>query len=373
MERREQAEQAGNDGPPQMDGGDGLARALQRMNRMHQHEMAEYDRRRQREREAHQREMAEYARRHQEEMAAHQREMAENARRHQEEMAAYARRHQEEMAAYARRRQQEREEHEREMERIRQLPLFFAQQRARQPAQVVNIREVARPVSRAFLDAIPRIHLAATSNVFWEATLQVRMGQGAIPCFLGEFGPTTEHQLLGASLVLCPPRMGGHPDCSGILEERLLGNSQVVAFMHSGGGLSSIQKALMAQGAGASAVIIGNTDGTPWPHVMRDSEREAEEGGLAVPVAMINEAHSRLLLEQFQEHEHQEPRSAMACCLHITAQDTCCAICHEQYAISETVMEIPECGHVFHEECAMAWLQSRHTCPLCFRQLPTDP
>jgi Ring finger domain len=231
------------------------------------------------------------------------------------------------------------------------------------------------PTARAFLDAIPRIILDPTSNVFCEATLLVVMGPRTFPCLLGEFGPTREHQNQGASLVLCPPpaELDGPPDCSGILEHLLHGNNQVVAFMHSGGGLSFIQKALMAQGAGASAVIFGNTNGTPWPHVMRDPEQEAEEGGLAVPVAMINEAHSQLLLEQFQEQEHQEPPFSMACCLLITEKETSCAICTEQFAISETVMEIPGCLHVFHEQCATEWLGAHHTCPLCNGQLPVDP
>jgi hypothetical protein len=129
-----------------------------------------------------------------------------------------------------RRRQQERE-------RIRH-PL--GEQHARQPVQVQadNVREFARPTARAFLDAIPRIALDPTSNVVREASLQVMMEQGTIPCLLGEFGPMGEHQLRDASLVLCPPlaEWEGHRDCSGILEHLLLCSNQVVAFIYGGGG-----------------------------------------------------------------------------------------------------------------------------------------
>jgi Ring finger domain len=225
------------------------------------------------------------------------------------------------------------------------------------------------PTSLAFLDTIPRIVLNPTSHIFREASLGVMIGHHeAFPCILGEFGPTGEHHLEGASLVLCVPRLDCRPDCTHISERLVHTSNQTVAFMLSGGILSFVQKAMIAQLAGASAVIFGNTElFTPWPRVIRISEGEAEEGGLTIPIATIKEAHAQLLLNQFREQEH------LPCSLHITALDTWCAICHELFAISETVMEIPGCEHVFHEQCAMEWLQSRHTCPMCSRQLPTRP
>ena len=37
-----------------------------------------------------------------------------------------------------------------------------------------------------------------------------------------------------------------------------------------------------------------------------------------------------------------------------------------------TAIRLPHCGHTFHRECALAWLERTSSCPLCRHELPTD-
>jgi hypothetical protein len=46
-----------------------------------------------------------------------------------------------------------------------------------------------------------------------------------------------------------------------------------------------------------------------------------------------------------------------------------CAICCEPFAVAQTVVTLP-CQHVYHDACAMPWLQRRNLCPLCKHALP---
>jgi hypothetical protein len=39
-------------------------------------------------------------------------------------------------------------------------------------------------------------------------------------------------------------------------------------------------------------------------------------------------------------------------------------------AVGNTVLKLPSCGHVFHEECAVTWLTQHNTCPYCRHELP---
>ena len=37
-----------------------------------------------------------------------------------------------------------------------------------------------------------------------------------------------------------------------------------------------------------------------------------------------------------------------------------CTICMDPYTQNETVFRIPECKHVFHEECLRTWFMSKN-------------
>lgn len=338
-----------------------------------------------------------------------------------------------------------------------------------------NSGPASRPTSKEALAKIPRLVLNEHSTLFRQATLRVNTefdlsgvsslspavveagdnfsaqqtmiteGIGIAPssseisssnnfrkfdCTLGEFGSSEDHKFeTGTSLVLASPITGkGGLDTETKTRISLLKASakNVVLFMQRGSGLTFVQKAVMAQDAGAVAVIIGNNTSFPWPYVMKDSKGESKKPGrsLSIPVAMIKEEDGQEIKKMFEKKEeelkrqHQVPRpsvpkqiviendklpprslqelmsqqnassprddcydndnskssydSSLSCELIIKAQSSDCPVCCEQLQTSETVVHLPGCGHVFHEECAMHWLKSHNTCPYCRRELPTD-
>merc|ERR1711998_455993 len=52
-----------------------------------------------------------------------------------------------------------------------------------------------------------------------------------------------------------------------------------------------------------------------------------------------------------------------------TRECTGCAVCHEEFEEAERLTKLP-CGHLFHRECIMPWLEVQNTCPTCRHKLP---
>lgn len=46
-------------------------------------------------------------------------------------------------------------------------------------------------------------------------------------------------------------------------------------------------------------------------------------------------------------------------------EDTCCAVCMDDFQEHTRVLNFPICEHIFHESCIMEWLKTRSTCPMC--------
>jgi hypothetical protein len=256
----------------------------------------------------------------------------------------------------------------------------------------------SRPTSQKTLEQMPRIVLDDKSTLFRQGSLQVlqfhddtdtidgdettnvNLAHGAAaaaaPCttanyaaLIGEFGPMGEHHYQSSTLVVASPLTG-----KGGLTDKTINDisvaialGQVIVFLQRGDGLTFVQKALLAQKAGASAVIIGNNTSSPWPYVMKDSYNEAETHHLSIPVVMVKLADAQEILKK-----NRSSSSALLCNLHITSQSHDCVVCCERLETSETVVQLPGCAHIFHEQCVMAWLKSHNTCPYCRRELPTD-
>eukprot|EP01057_Protomagalhaensia_wolfi_P000886 Protomagalhaensia_wolfi_Nauph_80__885@NODE_150_length_3412_cov_153_592647_g111_i0_p1_GENE_NODE_150_length_3412_cov_153_592647_g111_i0NODE_150_length_3412_cov_153_592647_g111_i0_p1_ORF_typecomplete_len330_score25_22zfRING_2/PF13639_6/3_8e03zfRING_2/PF13639_6/3_4e16zfrbx1/PF12678_7/1_9e11zfC3HC4_2/PF13923_6/2_3e09zfANAPC11/PF12861_7/5_6e02zfANAPC11/PF12861_7/1_3e07ProkRING_4/PF14447_6/5_3e03ProkRING_4/PF14447_6/4_7e07zfC3HC4/PF00097_25/1_2e06zfC3HC4_3/PF13920_6/1_2e06zfRING_11/PF17123_5/7_2e06zfRI len=53
-----------------------------------------------------------------------------------------------------------------------------------------------------------------------------------------------------------------------------------------------------------------------------------------------------------------------------------CAICQESFQQGDLVTQLTPnrdiCGHKFHDQCLMPWLEKHNTCPICRFELPTD-
>ncbi|XP_057532626.1 E3 ubiquitin-protein ligase CIP8 [Amaranthus tricolor] len=48
-----------------------------------------------------------------------------------------------------------------------------------------------------------------------------------------------------------------------------------------------------------------------------------------------------------------------------------CAICKDGVDVGDMVKEMP-CGHGYHGDCIVPWLEARNSCPVCRFELPTD-
>ena len=104
---------------------------------------------------------------------------------------------------------------------------------------------------------------------------------------------------------------------------------------------------------------------------MQDNGGEAHKFGLAVPVVMIRRDDGIRLL-QWSSAENATTSNYMQtytpCQINIHSKEAdshTCPVCTDSYAPGDTIIRLPLCGHVFHESCALAWLQLHNTCPFC--------
>ena len=168
-------------------------------------------------------------------------------------------------------------------------------------------------------------------------------------------------------------------------------------------------------------VIVGNTTSAGngnevWPYIMQDPKKEAEQFGLTVPVVMIRRDDGRRLVQwatkttttttttnttsttvvsslnsqkllNDKHHDDDDdngdetngntnPYFYTPCRIIIRNKDSdesnSCPVCAESFAIGNIVVRLPNCGHVFHEACALAWLTRHNTCPYCRSEMPTE-
>eukprot|EP01083_Nonionella_stella_P197372 725691_1 len=49
---------------------------------------------------------------------------------------------------------------------------------------------------------------------------------------------------------------------------------------------------------------------------------------------------------------------------------TCCAICTDDFVAGDVLNSLPPCRHLFHKDCVIPWLtQYKGCCPLCMRNI----
>jgi hypothetical protein len=138
--------------------------------------------------------------------------------------------------------------------------------------------------------------------------------------------------------------------------------------MERGDNLTFVARALPAQQTGASVVV--NHTSQPWPYVMKDSANEAVSGvKLTISVVMIKQVDDEAFVEaSCGSSESQQP----LCRLSIASESKESVVCRDDFAVDQTVIQLPACSHVFHEACATLWLSKHNTCPYCRCELPTD-
>ena len=288
-----------------------------------------------------------------------------------------------------------------------------------------GISSIAPAASGVDNDSLQRISTAQDIGLC-SSPLSAAKPARTIDCIPGEFGCAKEYKFeMGTSLVLASPvtgKGGLTKETKTIISQLNACASKVIVLMQRGDGLTFARKARMAQDAGAAAVIIANNTSNPWPYVMKDTKGEANKPGksISIPVAMIKKEDYQDVIKLFErkkkmesQRQRQQPKPPipnqiilennkgshaqhqiqiqsansieedikedydqidyrLSCELIVTAQSCDCPVCCEKMQPSEKVIQLEGCGHIFHEECALAWLKSHNTCPYCRRELPTD-
>ncbi|CAA7028060.1 unnamed protein product [Microthlaspi erraticum] len=73
---------------------------------------------------------------------------------------------------------------------------------------------------------------------------------------------------------------------------------------------------------------------------------------------------SREVLQRLVKEQRVEPKDLDG------KSETQCSICIVAFCKSrECIIELPECKHLFHEDCLFEWLARQNSCPLC-RSVP---
>ena len=219
----------------------------------------------------------------------------------------------------------------------------------------------SRATAQQTLADMPRIVLHPTMSMMLHAALEV--GDKTYESVCGDFGPAPPIELNGKGLVVSEPRTGRGERLSDETKTRV--GDGAILYMERGDGISFVRKAMLAQRAGASAVVIGNNTSIAWPYIMKDSVGEATKLGLKIPVIMLKQTDGQSLVKGCQD-------CTQSCTLLVRSAAKECIICVEHMAAGQTVMQLPVCGHVFHETCVMTWLKHHNSCPYCRRELPTD-
>lgn len=241
-----------------------------------------------------------------------------------------------------------------------------------------GVPEHGRPTAVNALKELTRIRLEKNTAFFHQAELtiarneELRQPEVKLEGVPGEFGPLEGYLLKDAVLVVADPRTGKGGALSETCQNsiRQASGQSVVVYFERGDGVTFVQKAILAERAGANAVVIGNNQEHPWPYTMKDSKKEAEQLNLSIPVFMVKQRYGREILSRVRTAPKRTPVCSV--CIKNDTSSRSCVICTDSFGEGQTVVRLPSCGHVFHDECATKWLERHNTCPYCRCELPTD-
>lgn len=88
----------------------------------------------------------------------------------------------------------------------------------------------------------------------------------------------------------------------------------------------------------------------------------------------IDRALSEIRMEETNLRFKPASKSSIEGLIRVKLESLCrmkeCMICLEEFLIGKQVMCLP-CGHFFHENCIVRWLETSHLCPLCRFAMPS--
>jgi hypothetical protein len=228
----------------------------------------------------------------------------------------------------------------------------------------------SRPTDPAYLKSMDPVQLEANSSTFLRATLQLGrdlLEMQAVPAEFGAVAPEAGRpNKVVATLVVPPAGVQTEQDISAL--QAIIPKEKPFILYLERGTTTFVQKAVFAQTVGAAALVIGNNVSEPWPYIMKNTKHQAKIE-LDIPVVMVKMADAQVIVTRSQQQQEQH---CLPCTLQVTAHVQDCAVCADTFAVGQTVVCIPACGHVFHHSCAMQWLVGHNTCPYCRRELPTE-
>lgn len=220
-----------------------------------------------------------------------------------------------------------------------------------------------RMVSKEYLTNISVVAVEERRVILTDSYLMI--GPLKILTVMAAFGGELKPLKVSGSIVMGEPEYGQNEitnssSCTG----------SIVCLRR--GLVSFAQKAIIAQQSGAAALVVIQT-GTNWPFVMTDSARELEtkfaSTNISIPVVMIGPDDGKIVEDMIKKLCGGSTNCLQAC-LKFGIDDLICAVCHEIYAVSDSVIKLP-CRHLYHADCLKTWLQTNSTCPMCRHQLPS--
>lgn len=202
------------------------------------------------------------------------------------------------------------------------------------------------------LNELPRIFLSERSAVLKNAILTIhseRQVETTIDVIPAEFG-ALQTDLSNRQCIVRDRSV--RPNSDDHIKDAIL--------VLRRGEISFAEKARLAQQRGAVGVVIVNDRPSPWPYVMTDSTNRSSD--IIIPVVMAPQG------TKFPASD-EVPKASLR--LQNNTDMSCC-VCTESFR-NTRVIQLPNCGHRFHEACALTWLSSHNSCPYCRSVVYSEP